>query len=744
MLHALIPWSTLPVSLRAGSAHGSPDSVLKLLPPRSHSSSSSSSDHSSFGKSSRSDYHGQRQRLLPSAHPSSHNLPESQLHGSANSPVEFIHRGPDGRFVVEPYEEVSTVAPPRHTKPREDIGQSSGVEVSAIRKSNSLQSYRDERRHPPFVLSVDMPSCGSDIFSSGRVQARAKHLSLHGCYFQEEELANWPLDQTSLSSEGSVLYPQSNNYMSLNRGSTRSTASTLVLQMEHEKEKGNLSHCLKLAREREELEQELRKYSLGRHTPVSYSKTEGLLNVEQRTDLEDVVGTVWKSKETGSLHHKELSSRGRSHTSSLEARASSCIPWVASPMMSSSDLVEAHPGNERDGERLEDCHLRQICNHQRSKSLERGEHQRSITKDRRRRRTMTEGSTVTIEDEPFYPTLKGSHYSAEGSPRMPRTYSHNQHHIVQSMSPSLDNQEERMAKRKTGQTGDYVEMSVDEPEVQAQTPLKRSMTDHGHHMLAYNRPCLYQLERESEMEKEAGSRTIRRGLKRDLSLRSSSTLPSQKPFQKGLCVSSQRENHHRSVPSLDSRMYKEQFLTPDAWIDSLSPHQNSILSPFAHHPSSEVQEDHRIPNQEANLLVPSQTEQQESSLQRVSNSPALDSHCHIVSPRHSPHTLPPESSSRSLSHCHPLQAKADQRREVEEVEEDGTEVDMEIRGYRSVPEPEGSCSSYASQSSGRGSLDHPSSRQSLSLSPPLTSSPETTEESDKDDGALQESAVREW
>ncbi|CAG11195.1 unnamed protein product [Tetraodon nigroviridis] len=40
-------------------------------------------------------------------------------------------------------------------------------------------------------------------------------------------------------------------------GQPATNASALVLQMEHEREKGNLNHCLKLAQEREELEKEL-------------------------------------------------------------------------------------------------------------------------------------------------------------------------------------------------------------------------------------------------------------------------------------------------------------------------------------------------------------------------------------------------------------------------------------------------------------------------------------------------------
>ncbi|XP_037403455.1 protein turtle homolog A [Pygocentrus nattereri] len=726
-------------SVKAGLAPGSPDSALKLLPSRPISSSSSSSDHSSYSKFSHSDYPGQRQQLLPCAHPPSHSLPESHLHKSPISSVEFIHRGPDGRFVVEPFEEISTSAPAGHMKPRQELAQSLvRAEDAVIRKSQSIRSYRDERRHPPFVLSVDMPACGSDIFPSGRVQAMAKHLSLRGCCSQEEEFANRAPDQSSLFSEssGSVLCPQLDN-MSLKRGSTRSTASTLVLQMEHEREQGNLNRCLKLAQEREELERELRKYCLSQDTVVHYSKKGGSLRVKQKKAPEVMEGTLWKGRGMGSLHSKQLSSRGHclsNDTNSLGIRASSCIPWEATPMMSTSDLVQS--GHGRAGECLEDSHL--ISVHRRSRSLERGEHQKSHTNDRRRRRTMIEGAPVCVEGELFYPTLERAHYTAEGSLKIPGTYSHNEHRIVPSVSNSLDKQQERI-RGQAGHAGDYVEMSVDEPE--EQTPLTRSMIDCICDTLDYQRPSLYQLERESQMENDSGYKTIRRGLRRDLgklSDQSSRTLPSQRQtLHKSLSVGSQHENHHKSTPSLDSKLYKEQFLTPDAWIDSLS------SSPFTCRPSSELQKHHFIPNKKTDSQVPSKIEQQDSHPQPASNSlgvSTLDPHQHLDSMHHSPTTLPLEGSS--WSHCHSSLDQMSQRHDEQE-EEDGPEVDVEIRGYRDMPEPEGSCRSYASQSSGRGSLDHPSSRQSLSLSPPLMSSPETTEESDRDDTASHKQTLKE-
>ncbi|KTG39989.1 hypothetical protein cypCar_00013211 [Cyprinus carpio] len=253
-----------------------PDNTLnqRLLPARPLSYTSSSSNQSSNEKSSHSDFHAQRQHLLPQAHPPSHHsLPESHLQRASLAPVssvEFIHRGLDGRFIVDPCEDTIIVSSQIKRNPCQNSHQSSdGNSNFRIQKSQSLRSYRDERKKPPFVLSVDLPPFGSDIPSSSRTRAMAKHLSLNGHYIpiQEQEFLDGP-DQTSVSSvsSGSFLYPHSESTQgrqSLKQGTKHSTASTLVLQMEHEREQGNLSRCLTLAREREELERELRKSKRG-------------------------------------------------------------------------------------------------------------------------------------------------------------------------------------------------------------------------------------------------------------------------------------------------------------------------------------------------------------------------------------------------------------------------------------------------------------------------------------------------
>ncbi|XP_060751458.1 protein turtle homolog A [Tachysurus vachellii] len=687
-------------SRKASSAPDSPDSVLKqkLLPLRPLSSSSSSSDHSSLEKSNRNDYPDQKHHQLPRTQPPSHGS-EHESHLRRSSTVDLIHRGPDGRFMLEGYEELSTLdlAPSIHEMSMQAFSRSSGRPGDAtLRKSQSMRSYRSDRKHPPFVLSVDMPSCGLDI-SSGRSQT----LPRYGCY--SVSLGKEISTRSSLASEisGSVLYTPSDNCSTLKYGGTRSTASTIVLQMEHEKEQGNLSRCLTLAREREKLERELRKYTLDHNfqSREAEVKRGGSLRVESRREIEE---RGWKDLDTSkSLQVTHLSNRGQclsSNTLTPRVRASSCIPWEAGYIMSPSNLVQTQNCHKETFELLKDSHLNKMSNQRRSKSLERGEHQRSGVKDQRRRRTITEGAPVNFDNKPSDPTWERSHYSVQGSLKYPLAYNHSQHHIFPRMSHLGNTQQGGKAEKsreKVGCAADYVEMCVDEPEIQAQNPLTRAPPQ----SMDFQRPSLSQLQMETE--RQSGYKTIQKGLRRDLlrmSSGSSRTLPSkhrQSPaFQDGLCGTSQDINHHKSAPSLEDKMYSEQFLPPDAWIDSLNTGQNSYLSPL---PSGE--ENRTMQSQEAQPCTLSENQLQDSHHQQASNTAStVDQDCQ----HHSPPSLPSEDSSWPLMHCY-------------------------------SPEPEGSCRSYASHSSGRGSLDQPSSRQSLSFSPPLNSSLEIPEESNREE-----------
>uniref|UniRef100_A0A4W4FJN6 Immunoglobulin superfamily, member 9a n=1 Tax=Electrophorus electricus TaxID=8005 RepID=A0A4W4FJN6_ELEEL len=667
--------------------YGGPDSVLKqnLLPPCSLSSSSSS-----FGKSSCSEYHGQRQQNLPCTKPSHSSLPETHLHrGPLGSPVcsvELIYRGADGRFMLKPYEEISAAAPATQTIPRPSLLQiSDGADNSMVQNSQSLYSYEEKRRHPPFVLSVDLTTCGSDSCPSGTVQAMPEQHSLQRfpSQFKEQELSNQPLDQSSLISEcsSSTLLTPSERYKTLNCSSVRSAASTLVLQMEHEREQGNLSHCLRLAREREELERELRRYTLDWDCHVNHHKSAGSLRVEQSRNVENIeeMGT-----DIGALQGKQLSSRGHcvSNNPSVPGiRASSCIVWEASPMMAARSLVPAQVSQERGVGLSKGSRCSQMSNQHKSQSLEQGEHQKSHFKEQRQRCTMTEGASACVDNESFYTTLENVHYTLKGSQKNARTYNLSQHCIVPKLSHSVQKQLDRTAERsETGCTGDYVEMCVDEPEVQAEGPLTRSMLDHSQETQDYHRPILYQISKEIVEERVGGFRWDLEKLSQ-----SSRTLPSvggQSPtLQHKHHMASKHINHHKSAPILNSKMNKEVFLTPDAWINSL---QNSH-SHFVCRPDSVVQGSHLIPNQETNTPFPLKIQLQHSQHQGISKTPASFTADHQHSEPCSSPSLPLRGTSWSSSYCH-------------------------------SPVTERS----SSESSGRGSLDH------------------AAEESDKDEAGLQD------
>ncbi|XP_041956251.1 uncharacterized protein igsf9b [Alosa sapidissima] len=180
------------------SPSNSPDSVLKmkLCPPLSFfPSSSSSSDRSSFDKGSRSEYHDQRKQLLSgTSPPPRYTLFESHLGGSpsANSALESIARGPDGRFVVQAYAPGSS---PAHLKRsfKKDFPQSPGRgSFRDSGRASPLDADQEAQRCSPLALAVDAsvaPHLETLAESPGRVRAMARNFSRHGCFYSDDEQA---------------------------------------------------------------------------------------------------------------------------------------------------------------------------------------------------------------------------------------------------------------------------------------------------------------------------------------------------------------------------------------------------------------------------------------------------------------------------------------------------------------------------------------------------------------------------
>ncbi|XP_051972038.1 protein turtle homolog A-like [Xyrauchen texanus] len=732
----------------------SPDNTLKqqLLPDRPHSYTSSSSDHSSLDKSNRSDFQGQRQHLLPQANPPyHHSLTESHLQRASLAPmnlVEFIDRGPDGRFNVQPCKDVNVA----RSNIKRNLSQNShwssdGNRSFSIHKSQSLRSYRNERK-PPFVLSVDLPPFGSDIPSSSRTHFMAKHLSLNGHYLpiREQEFFDGQ-DQTSICSDSSdsFLYPHSESTLgcqSLKQGNSHPAANTLVLQMEHEREQGNLNRCLTLAREREELERQLCKYTVEPNSSINRK-------------IADKYGEMLPSGETQSNYQAMRQSLLFENSTVLKGRAASCIPWEARHRISSASLVPLHTSYGKDNQyrmNPHGCHTIQKSNFQRSRSLERGECQKSHTWDQRRSRTPVDSNLSRMID---VPSIYKMEKTQVGVGHIQKNICKSQQHFDPHIHSSSDNQQGwKIAKstRQMNQPGDSSEMSVDGPELESQcSPYSRSIMDldHSYETLEYDRPRLSELEQDRSIGQklESGNAVSRKNQERFDSWSSRNGSPkdvSGTMLRKTKSLGSNTWNRHKSTHSLDSKKYKEQFLPPDAWIDSLTLGRDPTVSPFAGRPNTVAEKTKSSPNMQADSLNPSESQLQnhECWASKPPGGFTNDSEFrnNLVSGHHT-HALSPGDSSWPMSYTPsrsvlPSGSRSQsQDGERDEEDEYGQEVDVEINQYRKSSETEGSYRSYASQSSGRGSMDAPNSRQ-FSFSPPLTISPETTEESDRDDTGL--------
>lgn len=280
---------------------------MKLCPPLSFfPSSSSSSDRSSFDKGSRSEYHDQRKQLLSgTSPPPRYTLFESHLGGSpsAASALESITRGPDGRFVVQPY---AAGASSQHIKRsfKRDFPQSPGRGSSrggSIRDSprpGLWDSDREEQGCSPLALAADASASVSPHFgklagSPGRVRTMARNFSRHGCFHSDDEQAGSEalLERASFYSDNSEkrvcesprryrspghpedllpsgLPSRRARYQPMEPDGQLSPDGTVLTHLEvsvnvSESERVGLDRRRRLAREREELERELEGYACG-------------------------------------------------------------------------------------------------------------------------------------------------------------------------------------------------------------------------------------------------------------------------------------------------------------------------------------------------------------------------------------------------------------------------------------------------------------------------------------------------
>ncbi|KAG7480675.1 hypothetical protein MATL_G00058820 [Megalops atlanticus] len=371
---------------------------MKLCPPLSFfpNSSSSQSDRSSFDKGSRSEYQDQRRQLLSSSSPPPrYTLFESHLGGgpSPTSALESISRGPDGRFIVQPYEEGSM---PSHIKKslKKDFpqcsgggGSGSGSNRTSYRdspKSDSLYSERAEKRDPSPVVAVDLPGPSKALHSPGRVRAMARNFSRHGCFYSDDEqgCSEALLERASFYSDCSEkraydslkryrpsvrpedVFPrfsrkareaerERDHILPSERDRQLTNASTLASQMDYEQESDSLSKCLQLAREREEMERELERYTAsqrlrGWQPEKAASRKEFGAEAEEEEPvwkLQDVTLRQKANRASGQAQRQSDYRRGCyfGNTSSpmgrISSSSSSYINWDISPVTSVTSLV---------------------------------------------------------------------------------------------------------------------------------------------------------------------------------------------------------------------------------------------------------------------------------------------------------------------------------------------------------------------------------------------------------------------
>lgn len=391
--------------LRARSPPRSPDSVLKLklCPPLPFfpNNSSSQSDRSSFDKGSRGEYHDQRKQLLSNSSPPPHyTLFESHLGSQAPSPtaLESISRGPDGRFIVQPLPEGSS--PSNRKTVKMDVLQSnggasgSGSNRTSFRdspKSSVLSSERDERKDSP--LTVDVPELSRPPSSPGRVRAMARNFSRHGCFYSDDEQGSEALlERASFYSDNSEKKPSDSLrryrmpghaedlFPSLGRKtklldrdrdrahhsgyqpmeSQLTNNSTLISQLDSELERDSINKCVQLAKEREEMERELKIYTADQRSRSRGRDEQKCKTTEspQRGSPKSEEEPVWKpldvnirqkhrpSGQTSRVSEYRRACYFGNTSSPMDRIPASRIQWDISPVSSITSLIPVQSPRE--------------------------------------------------------------------------------------------------------------------------------------------------------------------------------------------------------------------------------------------------------------------------------------------------------------------------------------------------------------------------------------------------------------
>ncbi|XP_045923610.1 protein turtle homolog A [Micropterus dolomieu] len=725
------------------SGTSSPDSVLKksLLPasilyPTTSSNTTSSSSQTDCSSFSTENHHRQK---LPLSNYSRGRLTRTT---SLFSPqIELIARGPDGRFVLSPYDHDTLSVNSKKSARYDQPGR--------VRRSVSLHSERDDRKEPPFVLSVDLPPCKT----ANQISGMAQRLPYHVPYIFDQK-ASYDVfpDLSSMCSNSSlatVLHPNRERtptfpvlpHIRSGLGQPSTTASTLVLQMEHERERGNLSHCLKLAQEREELERELQKYTLERSSMREMRREHSDSERREAGGYE----LLWEYK-SSTLPHRYPQGSKESFGLSPSHFSSSSVDWEPRPLIPARTSFQPF----------------QLGNHRPTPSFTeqtplQSEEAGSFSRDRlalphlpskHQRHERVEAAPEGYDNLPQYTLLEmhtnDSCSEAQGQNNLSHgslsTLSFHSNKYKERSNLALDSvpdsSKAEVAFPKPTDEVVCVEMSVDEPELEVcvMRPTKPML----HHRIASHVQQGHSLTRRGRYEDMSMSFDCRSPESLDNIIRVSAS-PQPPKLWRAVTKGSKFWDSKQRSQSLDSRRRKESnFLTPDAWIDSLS--QENCSDTSSCRPDSLSWESQSSPSRKLSKSPANSP----SAIQAASRSaPAV----HSISPRSSPErpipnpAVPchygffPNAAKWSFAYQEATKVAGDSLEVMREAsiylppnnnDEEGLEV--EAGSYDGVPESGNSYSSYAS--SGRGSMEPANRRLSLChLSPTLTSSPETVEES---------------
>ncbi|XP_061590431.1 protein turtle homolog A isoform X2 [Cololabis saira] len=729
------------------SGSDSPDSLLKksLLPasplyPTTSSTTTSSSLHTdSYSFSAENHHPGQH---IMSNSDKCHSTKRMSL---ISTPIELISRGPDGRFTLPPYEN-DTLSVDSRKHARYD-------QYATIRRSNvSLDSEKEDRKQLPFVLSVDFPPCKLEDDSTSQMCDMDRFLPRHTPHGECEKgsYCGFP-DLRSLCSNSSLDTMRHHNremtpafpvlpHIKSSLGQQSTTASNLVLQMEHDRERGNLNRCLKLAQEREELERKLQRYTLERNS-VRETKQEQV-DIPRRKERVKDLG--WECKSRTLPHGYRHGFKESSHLSPRHFLSSS-VHWEAHPFVSQPTLIPSrnhlststpstascfksdnHPSPPifqcKDADNLsKDCltlpHL--------SSKYQGHERAEGVPKDYD---NATHSTVLEIQMNDSHSEGQRQKHLNHGS--FSTSFQCNQYkeRCNLTLDDLRDSSRLEAASPESPEEDLSVEMSVDEPnsEFFMMQPKKPML----HHRIASHVQHGCTLVRKRQLEDTNGSTNLNCH-----SLASVDNIdkvlhypqPSEQERWRAASQGSNIRNSKQRSQSLDLRRLKQNsFLAPDAWVDSLSQENGSDASSC--HPHSlfwkpQISLARKLSKHPKNSGT--------SNPATLHSSPPVDH----LSPRSSPLPHPDVPCHYEPKGHVSFSASGATNRDTSYIDKDVSvfvppdnndleALEVEAGDHEEASELSGSYSSYAS--SGRGSMETANGRLSLcQLSPTLIISPET-------------------